>query len=78
MIPTIHREDGYVFYFFSFDVVSGEPPHVHASNGSHQPVRDAKVWLDPQAHVAHGGRFGRRELRQILRLSDYLYIKRKR
>lgn len=70
MSPTIHREDGYVFYFFSFDVISGEPPHVHVGKGSQQPARDAKVWLEPQAHVAHGGRFSRRELRRVLRIVE--------
>jgi hypothetical protein len=59
--PTIHHEDGFVFYFVSFDITSGEPPHVHVGKGSQQPKRDAKIWLDPIS-VAREGYFNRQEL----------------
>jgi hypothetical protein len=68
MSPTIHHEDGYVFYFISFDLASGEPPHVHVGQGSQQPGRDAKVWLEPEAAIARRGRLGRRALRRILHI----------
>ncbi|RME54926.1 MAG: DUF4160 domain-containing protein [Caldilineae bacterium] len=65
MSPTVHRERGYVFYFVSFDVASGEPPHVHVGKGRPQPGRDAKVWLSP-VRVASYGRFNRSDMQRLL------------
>lgn len=70
MSPTIHRESGYVFYFVSFDVASGEPAHGHVGEGSQRPSRDAKIWLEPHVHVAHQGRFGNREVRRIVHIVE--------
>ena len=64
MSPTIHRERGYAFYFVSFDIASGEPPHIHASAGRAQPRGDAKFWLEP-VQLASPGRFGQRDLRAM-------------
>lgn len=69
MSPTIHREEGYVFYFVSFDIASGEPPHVHVGEGSQRPAQDAKIWLDPIG-VARRGRFRQRALRRILHIVE--------
>jgi len=66
MSPTIYRERGFVFYFFSFDTASGEPPHVHVGKGS-QRSDDAKFWLDPVS-VAASGRFSRRDIQQMQRV----------
>jgi len=38
-MPTIHRENGYRFYFFSHE--PNEPPHVHIDKGE----ATIKVWL---------------------------------
>ena len=38
-MPTIHRENGYRFYFFSHE--PNEPPHVHVDKGE----ATIKVWL---------------------------------
>ena len=69
MSPTIYQEQGYIFYFKSFDVASGEPAHVHVGEGRPRPRGDAKIWLEPVS-VASSGRFGRIELRRILQIVD--------
>jgi hypothetical protein len=69
MSPTVHREAGYVFYFVSFDVIRGEPPHVHVGRGRHQPGRDAKIWLDP-VRTAKLGRFGRAQIQEMVRIVE--------
>lgn len=38
-MPTVHRERGFRFHFFSDE--RQEPPHVHVQNGG----AEAKVWL---------------------------------
>lgn len=39
-MPTVHRQQGYRFYFFSHE--PNEPPHVHIDKGD----ATIKVWLD--------------------------------
>jgi len=39
MSPTIHRERGFKFNFFSNE--NSEPPHIHIRKGNY----DAKYWL---------------------------------
>lgn len=64
MSPKIHAEGGYLVYFVSHDVVSGEPPHVHIGRGT-PSESDAKIWLDPVA-VADSGRFRRRDISRMV------------
>ena len=40
-MPTVHREAGFVFYFYAEE--GTEPPHVHADKGD----GTAKFWLNP-------------------------------
>jgi len=40
-VPTVHREAGFAFYFYSEE--GNEPPHVHADKGD----GTAKFWLEP-------------------------------
>lgn len=65
MSPTIHKEGRFVFYFFSYDVLADEPAHIHVGEKRPRARGDAKIWLNPVA-VAETGRFGRREIDQIL------------
>lgn len=61
MSPTIFREGGFRFYFFSRE----EPRmhvHVQSQNG------EAKFWLDPAIELAQQTGLSRRELSQLLRL----------
>lgn len=59
--PTIHRADGYRFFFFSNE--SHEPKHVHVQ-------RDrmlAKFWLEPVA-LARSTGYSPQELRRLAEL----------
>ena len=58
MSPTVFRERGYRFYFFSRE----EPRmHVHVMSGQ----GEAKYWLEPQLELAKNHRLTRAELREI-------------
>ncbi|HEX6117894.1 MAG TPA: DUF4160 domain-containing protein [Dongiaceae bacterium] len=60
-MPTIHREHGYRFYFYSHE--PNEPPHVHVDKGS----SSAKFWLDP-VHLVRNHGFSALELAKIERI----------
>jgi hypothetical protein len=40
-VPTVLRQNGYRFSFYSYDL--GEPIHVHVTKDG----REAKIWLSP-------------------------------
>jgi len=61
MSPTVFREAGFRFFFFSRE----EPRmyvHVQGQNG------EAKYWLDPKIELAQSVGLSRRELHEALRL----------
>ena len=58
MSPTILREDGYRFYFYSNE--GSELPHVHVTRGGGY----AKLWLRP-VRLAWSRDFGPADLRRI-------------
>jgi hypothetical protein len=60
-MPTILRQDGFRFYFYSHE--PGEPAHVHVDKGP----ATAKVWLSDLA-VARSIGFAAHELNAIRRL----------
>ena len=60
-MPTILRERGFRFFFYSDDRV--EPRHVHVQREAHT----AKFWLEPIECERSGG-FTRSELMDIYRL----------
>jgi hypothetical protein len=56
--PTVFRERGYRFFFFSRE----EPRiHVHVMSGS----GEAKYWLEPEIELAKNHQLSRTELREI-------------
>lgn len=57
-MPTVHREHGYRFYFYSHE--PNEPPHVHIDRDR----LSAKFWLNPVAPARNYG-FSARELRRL-------------
>ncbi len=57
-MPTIHREDGYRFFFYSNE--GSEPPHIHVEKGG----AVAKYWLEPVLLESSMG-FNSGELRHI-------------
>lgn len=60
-MPTIHREAGYKFSFYSHE--DGEPPHVHVRSGDGL----AKLWLAPVSLAKSRG-FNAREIAAIFRI----------
>ncbi|MDK9724325.1 MAG: DUF4160 domain-containing protein [Sterolibacteriaceae bacterium MAG5] len=61
MSPTVFREGGFRFYFFSRE----EPRlhvHVQGQNG------EAKFWLEPAIELAQSTGLSRREISEALRL----------
>ena len=60
-MPTVLREQGFRFFFFSNE--GSEPPHVHVQKGD----AVAKVWLNPIG-IAHAQGLNPVELRSIRRL----------
>lgn len=54
-MPTVLREGGYGFFFFSRE--DDEPPHIHVEHGD----KLAKFWLDP-VELASARRFRTHEL----------------
>lgn len=66
MSPTIFREKGYRFFFFSRE----EPRmHVHAYCGD----GEAKFWLDPEIELAHNYQLSRIQLKQIEKIIEDNY-----
>ena len=58
MSPTIFREKGYRFFFFSREE---ERMHVHVLSAD----GEAKFWLMPELELAKNHRLSRQQLRQI-------------
>jgi hypothetical protein len=62
--PTLHREKGFRFFFYSNEGI--EPPHVHVVKGG----CEAKIWLEPKVSVAENFGFSRKELSTILEIVE--------
>lgn len=58
MSPTIFRERGYRFFFFSREETR---PHVHV----YSPDGEAKFWLEPQLELARNYHLNKVQLREI-------------
>jgi len=61
-VPTVWRERGFQFFFWSDE--RNEPPHIHARAGDAY----AKVWLGPPIEVAEWHDCNARERRTILEI----------
>ncbi len=57
-MPTVLREAGYRFYFYSRE--NDEPPHIHVEHGD----KLAKYWLEP-VELASSKRFRAHELGDV-------------
>lgn len=60
-MPTIHRQSGYRFYFYSHE--PNEPPHVHIDKGE----ATIKVWLG-NVEVAKSRGFRAQEISGIIEM----------
>jgi len=58
MSPTVFREQGYRFFFFSREEAR---MHVHVVSGS----EEAKFWLEPEIQLAGNYGYTRRQLKDI-------------
>ena len=58
MSPTVFREDGYRFFFFSREETR---MHVHVYSGD----GEAKFWLEPQIKLARNHGLYRKQLKTI-------------
>lgn len=66
MSPTVFREKGYRFFFFSREE-SRMHVHVHCSNG------EAKYWLTPNVELARNCGLSRPQLNDIQRIIEAHY-----
>ena len=66
MSPTIFREKGYRFFFFSREETRIHV-HVYCGNG------EAKFWLEPEIELAKNYRLSRLHLKQIEKVIEEHY-----
>jgi hypothetical protein len=66
MSPTILREKGYRFFFFSREETRMHV-HVYCENG------EAKFWLEPEIELARNYRLSRLQLKQIEEIIEERY-----
>ena len=66
MSPTVFREDGFRFFFFSREE---ERMHVHIVSGD----GEAKFWLEPEIELAKNHHYTRKQLKQIEQLIEEHY-----
>ena len=66
MSPTVFRESGYRFFFFSREE---ERMHVHVISGD----GEAKYWLEPEIELAKNYKHTRKQLKQIEALIEAHY-----
>jgi len=66
MSPTVFRESGYRFFFFSREE---ERMHIHIVSGD----GEAKFWLEPEIELAKNYRYTRKQLKEIELLIESHY-----
>ena len=58
MSPTVFRENGYRFFFFSREE---ERMHIHIVSGD----GEAKFWLEPDIELAKNFHYSRKQIKEI-------------
>ena len=66
MSPTVFREDGYRFFFFSREE---ERKHIHIVSGN----GETKFWLEPEIELAKNYKHSRKQLKEIESLVEEHY-----
>jgi len=61
-MPTVFRQDGFRFFFYSNEGDLREPVHIHVLKGS----AEAKFWVGNEIALARSRGFDARELRRIM------------
>ncbi len=69
MSPTVFKEKGYRFFFFSREE---SRMHVHIVSGD----GEAKFWLEPEIELAKNYNFTRKQLKEIESLVEAHYNER--
>ena len=64
-MPTVFKDAGYRFFFFSNEGDPREPVHVHVRRDK----SEAKLWLRPFVSVARSTGLDARELRRVTRIA---------
>ncbi len=64
-MPTLFRQNGYRFFFYSNEGNPREPVHVHVMKGGAQ----AKIWIAPEIRVERSNGLSAGELRYVLMLA---------
>lgn len=64
-MPTVRKERGFRFFFYSNEGNPAEPAHVHVIKGG----AEAKLWLEPEVAIAETNGFNPSELRSILKIA---------
>ena len=60
-MPTVFRERGFRFFFYSGEGSPREPAHIHVVKDD----KEAKFWLNPEVRVAYNDGYSPRTLREI-------------
>ncbi len=63
-MPTVFREQGIRFFFYSNEGSPREPLHIHAVRGD----CECKIMIDPVPRIVRSSIFRAAELRDILRI----------
>lgn len=63
MSPTVFREKGYRFFFFSREEAR---PHIHVYSGN----GEAKFWIEPEIKLARNYGFTQTQLKDIKKLIE--------
>ncbi len=66
MSPTVFREDGYRFFFFSREE---DRMHIHIVSGD----GEAKFWLEPEIELAKNYHYSRKQLKNVEKLIEEHY-----
>jgi len=61
-MPTVFRERGFRFFFYSNEGSPREPVHIHVEKDD----IEAKFWLNPGVRVAYNEGYDARTLRELL------------
>jgi hypothetical protein len=60
-MPTVFREGGFRFFFYSNEGLPREPIHIHVEKDD----VEAKFWLHPEVSLAYNEGYNARTLREL-------------
>ena len=65
-MPTVFRERGFRFFFYSNEGSPRERVHIHVEKDN----VEAKFWLNPEIRVAYNDGYDARTLRELVAIVD--------